>query len=121
MRLYSSESKLHDAASSFRDAIAVQPDYVAAHGRLAFVLNELGRPEQAADHWHRILELEPENLDAVLNLITSSFDRGLFEEVESLLDRALRGHPDRPELHCWLGLHCCQRRVARLGAIANPC
>ena len=99
--------KLPDAAMSFRRALAIDPDYVTALKRLAFVLSELAQPNEATELWRRASEIDPDNFDVLLAQITSSFDRGLVAETESLLESALQRHPDRPELHCQLGF---QRR-----------
>ena len=46
------------AVAWYRLAPEMQPDYADSHFNLAAVLGKLGRPEAAARHWRRYLELD---------------------------------------------------------------
>ena len=62
------------------------------------VLLQLGRAEEARRQWLRVLELEPQHLDSMLDLATLAIDSGRAEEATDLLDRALRIAPQDPRV-----------------------
>ncbi len=49
------------AASAFEGALAFHDEFPDAHYHLARTLDDLGRPEQAVEHWSRFLELAPDS------------------------------------------------------------
>ena len=58
-----------DALESLRQAVALRPDLTQAHGKIGNILNAQGDRRAAADCYRRVLEVEPENADAIGNLV----------------------------------------------------
>ena len=52
----------------YQQAIAIRPDYVRAHTHLAFMLRRMGQTEGAIEHFERVLELTPMNIQALFGL-----------------------------------------------------
>ena len=46
--------------TSYRDALAINPDYPEAHFYLAVTLEKLGRSDEARAHWRSYRELAPD-------------------------------------------------------------
>ncbi len=53
--------QLVEAVTALRDAIEVYDDYCDAHYHLARTLDELGREREAASHWEKCLQLNPDS------------------------------------------------------------
>ena len=56
--LHEDESDIEGAVAQYRRALQLSPDYADAHFNLAAVLARAGRPEEAARHWQRYLDLD---------------------------------------------------------------
>ncbi|MFP6602341.1 MAG: fused MFS/spermidine synthase, partial [Pirellulaceae bacterium] len=52
----------------YQQAIAIRPNYVRAHTHLAFMLRRMGQTEGAIEHFERVLELTPMNIQALFGL-----------------------------------------------------
>jgi Tfp pilus assembly protein PilF len=50
-----------------REALSIEPNYFEAHYNLACALQALGRPDQAAVHYAKVLAANPNNQDAQNN------------------------------------------------------
>lgn len=62
---------LHDepeAIRAWQRALALNPDHVASLGQLAAARRRQGRHEEAAAHWQRTIQVDPQNADAFYNL-----------------------------------------------------
>jgi len=71
-----------DAAQAFEQALALDPNFAAAHTNLGTAYDALGRPADARVAYQRALELDPEQPEARYNL-------GNLHEQAGDLDRAL--------------------------------
>ena len=49
------------AAADFRRAIAIDPDLAVAHFNLALSLNGFGKPDKAAGHFRKAIDLAPDD------------------------------------------------------------
>jgi tetratricopeptide (TPR) repeat protein len=67
-RSLSGLKRLHEAVSSFQEAIRLQPNLAMAHNDLANALSEQGGKKGALPHWRKAIELDPEYADAHANL-----------------------------------------------------
>ena len=54
------QKEQHSAAeSAFKGCLEQFPDYADAHYHLALLLDEMGRPDEALDHWQKFWDLTP--------------------------------------------------------------
>ena len=51
--------RLEGAEASYRQAIALKPDYVIAHNNLGLALHELGRLDEAESSYGQAIGLKP--------------------------------------------------------------
>jgi len=81
------ESKLGEAEEAFRKALAIDPNYYAAHNNLGTVLERQGKLKEAADEYRRALEGNPGFRRAHFNLgRLLVYQRQYAEGIEQLLD-----------------------------------
>lgn len=88
------------AAIQFEQAIACDPEFVAAHNDYATLLRRLGRPEDAADEYEQVLRIRPEYAQAHFNyaiLLTKEFTE--YERAEKHYRRALSIDPEMVDAH----------------------
>jgi tetratricopeptide (TPR) repeat protein len=96
-RSCSAASRHTRAATSRRTALGIDADFVSALFNLAILRTALGDDDEAVDLYQHIIELEPENAAAHLNLgfvlIAKGFEaRGQAELAEAIrLDPSLEG------------------------------
>ena len=68
--------KLDQAVDSYRRAVGVRPDFVAAHNNLGIAFSDLGKLEEAIACYRRALELKPDFAEAHNNLGNAFKARG---------------------------------------------
>ncbi|MBI3706899.1 MAG: tetratricopeptide repeat protein [Proteobacteria bacterium] len=90
------DGKLRDAATAYRSAIELWPDFAAAHINLAATLFGLGTLEPASEHARRAVTLAPNDAAAhsTLGLIRQS--QGQTDEAIVAFRRAAALRPDHP-------------------------
>ena len=95
---------LTEAAYSYTQAIAVEPELVAAHYNLAFIHRSQGRPLEAERELLEVLRYRPEYAEAHMDL--GVFYTGLdkLDEAEQSYERAVRLKPDYAEAQYNLGV-----------------
>ena len=59
-QLYARQQQWQPAIASYREAIALDPDFAKAHRRLAVVMNKSGDRNQAANHLFKSFQLQPD-------------------------------------------------------------
>ena len=62
------QGQLEDAAASFRDILALKPDFALAHFNLAKVLLEQEKLADAVASYRQGLQVDPSNIEANYNL-----------------------------------------------------
>jgi tetratricopeptide (TPR) repeat protein len=63
--------RLDEAEASYRQAIALKPDYAEAHNNLGITLQELGRLDEAEASYRQAIALKPDFAEAHHNLATT--------------------------------------------------
>ncbi|MFK8020980.1 MAG: sulfotransferase [Pseudomonadales bacterium] len=91
MSVILSDRHRHDEAqAALNTALEINPNYVPALFNLGVVLEELGEWNKASDLFKRILELEPEHLDALTHLAhgkpVSNSNDPLIAQLETALN-----------------------------------
>jgi len=81
------------ATESFRQAIALKPDYVPAHNNLGNLLREEGRLTQAVECFKTVITLQPDYAEAHNNLANALVDLGELDAAIGAYRRALALKP----------------------------
>lgn len=92
-RAYRCLGLLEEAERSFREACALNPDFVTALNNLGAVLQESRRPGEAERVLRKAVALAPDFVEAYGNLGNVLQDQGRFEEAASACRRALAMNP----------------------------
>ncbi|HSQ79564.1 MAG TPA: tetratricopeptide repeat protein [Casimicrobiaceae bacterium] len=85
---------LADAASLYRQAVALDPTSDVAYNLLGGLLCGQGRLAEGEACFRSALDLNPSNVEALSNLASARKDQGDLQEAEDLYRRALAHRPD---------------------------
>jgi len=85
---------LAEAEASFRQALALVPEFAEAHSNLALVLQQQGRLREAEPFFREAVLLKPESANAHYNLGTNLKAQGQLKEAEPCFRTALTLRPD---------------------------
>ncbi|APW40475.1 glycosyltransferase [Rhodoferax koreense] len=85
---------LAEAEASFRQALALLPEFAEAHSNLALVLQQQGRLVEAEPAFRQAMALKPESANAHYNLGTNLKAQGQLKEAEDRFRTALELRPD---------------------------
>jgi tetratricopeptide (TPR) repeat protein len=100
------QKKLADSQRSFEHAIVLCPACSEAYGGLAMVHQHRGNYLQAQEMYLKCLELDSDNLVALLGLFQTSCSIGSFGRITSCLEVYLASHPtDTSVLFCLATLY----------------
>jgi hypothetical protein len=94
--LYSQQGNNAKALFHFTKAAATD-EFVVAQKNLANLHEALGRHDQAAYQYQRILSRDPNDVDALLGFARLGIEAGRFEGVRHFILRVLENYPDHPE------------------------
>jgi Tfp pilus assembly protein PilF len=129
--ILAAQGSVDDAVACFERAVALRPDYTAAHYNLANVLRAKGRFNLAASHYEQVIALVPGcaqahyDLGNVLGDLGSLVgDRRKLDEAAACYERAIAIQPEYADAHTNLivtrmdqgrledALVCCHRALA---------
>jgi tetratricopeptide (TPR) repeat protein len=82
-----------DEVSLYTDIVTKSPNKARPHNNLGDAIKKAGRAQEAAPHFVRALELQPEYPDALNNLATIYNSSGQKQEALQLLSQALALNP----------------------------
>ncbi|UCC15183.1 MAG: tetratricopeptide repeat protein [Gammaproteobacteria bacterium] len=77
-------------------ALAIAPDYAPVHALLAFLANSRNDPISAARHYERALELEPTNVEILIQAAVKLRELGRLDESIRILDYVVARDPVNP-------------------------
>jgi protein O-GlcNAc transferase len=97
------QGKLQEAAASYAEALAHEPNHAGALFNLGLVLQFQDRLEEAAASYRRALSLKPDYAEAHGNLGNTLQAQGRLEEAAASYGLALRYRPNYAEVHSNLG------------------
>lgn len=86
--------RLDEAEASYRQALAIKPDFPEAQFNLSNLLRDVGRLDEAAAGYQRALEIRPRYLEALSNLSNTLRDLGRLDDAEAGYRQALQLKPD---------------------------
>jgi tetratricopeptide (TPR) repeat protein len=87
----------------FRHALEASRDNYVAHDNLGFYLYEHGLPEEAIEHYHEALRINPSDANTLNNLGTALAMRKQFGEAIKCYEAALLAKPGYTDAHVNLG------------------
>ena len=89
---------MHAAAiESFRQAIALKPDYLPAHNNLGNLLRDQGKLDEAVESFRTVIALKPDYAEAHNNLANALVDLGELDAAIAAYRRAIALKPDLTE------------------------
>src|SRR5438445_151502 len=100
---YRATGKLEDAIASYRQALALKPDFAEAHKSLGIALWDQGKLDEAITCFRQALTLKPDYAEAHHNLGNALYEQLLLEEAAACYRQALALRPDYVEAHNNLG------------------
>ena len=95
--------RLTEAVASYREVLAIKPDYSEAHNNLGLALQDLGNLEDAVASYRNALATRPDLVQAHNNLGNALKELEQMEEAVSCYREALSIKPDYAEAHNNLG------------------
>jgi len=99
-RSYHQQSMWDDAIKACEDWYALTGD-INAQGYLAMLEMDRGHMDQALPIAERVLEQQPENVDAAAVVGTASIEKQDMVRAQSVFDRMIKNQPNNPR--AWLG------------------
>ena len=97
------EAAVTEARNAITEALRLDPDQPLTRFALARLYDGTGRPKEAIEELHRLLDLQPNNDDAHRTLGNLLFDQGRREEGLAEMKKAIDLRPDYGENHRVLG------------------
>jgi tetratricopeptide (TPR) repeat protein len=93
--IFLEQGRLDDAISNLQAAIDVRPENAPAHDNLAkALLRKGGHTAEAMVHYHKLLEIEPDNVEARNTLGTALIQQGHLREAIEQWQEALAIQPE---------------------------
>lgn len=93
-----------EAIKAYDAALALDPNFAAAHGNRASILADTGFPDEALKAYDRALALNANSGADWLNRGTLLHDMGKLDQAVESYERALALAPDLPEAHAGRGV-----------------
>ncbi|AMO23715.1 hypothetical protein GCM10027034_36700 [Ramlibacter solisilvae] len=104
--------RLREALQAFEQCTALDPSFVYAHARMAYVKVELGRPAEAMDHVQWALRLSPKDVKQWQPLFAGGmalFHLGRDEDAYAMMEKTAARNPRVGFPYMWMaaidGLH----------------
>jgi Tfp pilus assembly protein PilF len=95
---------LDAAVKSYKQALAINPDYADTHYNLGNTLEELDQLEAAVKSYEQALAIKPDYAEAHYNLGATLKELGQLEEAVKRYEQALAIKPDFADAHNNLGI-----------------
>lgn len=113
-RFLESQGRVAEAVQEYRAAAEEQPWLAAAHYNLGTGLLRLGTDvDKAVAHLEEAIQLEPDHVDALVNLGVVRASSGDSESAGELFRRAVEAGPESANAHSNLGAYLLQRGELR--------
>jgi tetratricopeptide (TPR) repeat protein/GT2 family glycosyltransferase len=103
-RQLQSEGKVAESIAEYRAVLALDKKYLAAWHQLAQLLEQQGKWDEAAEHYRKSIELDPQPPFWVRRHFGFSlYQQGLFEEAIVAYQKAIAVQPEEATIHSLLG------------------
>jgi tetratricopeptide (TPR) repeat protein len=101
---FADEGNAIEAIAALKRAIAIYPDYLAAHNDLGAQLLEQDQLDEAANELRAAIKIDPKAFNPQLNLGIVLIRQNKFSEALTALDKALSIEPSAPAAHLYAGI-----------------
>jgi len=101
---FTAEGNAIEAIAALKRAIAIYPDYLAAHNDLGAQLLEKGQLDEAANELRAAIKIDPAAFNPQLNLGIVLMQQKKLSEALTALNRALSIEPSAPAPHLYAGM-----------------
>ena len=105
--------KFDEAASHFKQALAIAPSYLPAGSNLAKLYAATNRLEEAIRTYQELSQAHPKNSVVLMNLGLIYVQRGEYQLAEEILDRVISLEPNNAQAYCNRGMVRGVRRQVR--------
>lgn len=99
------------AEAEFKQAIALNPNYAAAHDWYSYYLTAMGRPDEALAEIRRAQEIDPLSLVISTDIGFQLYYKKRYDEAILQLQKTLQMNPKFPLAHLWLGRAYQQKKM----------
>lgn len=93
----------HDSFTLFEHTLAVTPPNLRIQYNLGIALGASGRYDEAAAHFAKALQIDPNFYDGLVAMGVTSAHQGRLPEAIEYFQAAIRSQPDEPKAHVQLG------------------
>ena len=102
---YRNSGNIPLALKNYQRALAINPDFAAAHEQIGAIEQQQGNVMEAIASFSKAVQLDPQSLNGQLGLGNAYQQMGWAELAITHFQKALEFHPDRflAEYHCKLG------------------
>jgi tetratricopeptide (TPR) repeat protein len=90
------------AIHEFQSVLKLRPD-AEDHNNLGLSFQKIGKYDQAILHFRQSVALNPQKIEANVNLATALFEAGYIDEAVAFMKKAQRMDPDFPNISLMLG------------------
>ncbi len=101
---FTAEGNAIEAIAALKRALAIYPDYLAAHNDLGAQLLEKGQLDEAANELRTAIKIDPGAFNPQLNLGIVLLQQKKLSEALTALNRALSIEPSAPAAHLFAGM-----------------
>jgi tetratricopeptide (TPR) repeat protein len=99
-----SRDKTDEASSRHRQALQIAPHYAASYVNMGIILKSQGKSEDALDCFRKALQIQPDNAQAHFNLGIVLQEQGKLKEAAAHFSRTFAANPSDAEFHYKLGV-----------------
>lgn len=103
-RHFTDEGNALEAIAALKRAIAIYPDYLAAHNDLGAQLLDQQRLDEAAEELRAAIRIDPKAFNPHLNLGIVLIQQKRYSEALAALDQSLSIEPSAPAPHLYAGI-----------------
>ena len=93
------QNRLDDAVATYRQAIAIKPNFAEAYNNMGNALRNASRFDESIECYLKALEYKPDYADAHNNLGIAYAELGRFDEAVASYTRCLKVRPEHVDAH----------------------
>jgi type IV pilus assembly protein PilF len=112
--LYFGRGQYETALDEIKQALAVRPDFVAAHNMRGLIYAAMGEERLADESFQRALELNPRDADTLHNRAWFLCQRNRFAEADQLFEQAIAQPQYRDAVRSLMAQGVCLARANKL-------